>query len=93
MPPPKNTTSTAPALPQTLDKLLVSPAPRGKTLSTIPVTSGYSDVPQVSPTSHKKKVPSPVDLRNSTPEKETISKHHTVKAEAADQRTEPPLSE
>uniref|UniRef100_A0A3B4GNN2 Uncharacterized LOC102206332 n=1 Tax=Pundamilia nyererei TaxID=303518 RepID=A0A3B4GNN2_9CICH len=46
MPPPKNTTSTAPALPQTLDKLLVSPAPRGKTLSTIPVTSGYSDVPQ-----------------------------------------------
>ncbi|XP_005454302.3 capping protein, Arp2/3 and myosin-I linker protein 2 [Oreochromis niloticus] len=93
MPPPKNTTSTAPALPQTLDKLLVSPAPREKTLSTIPVTSGYSDVPQVSPTSHKKKVPSPVDLRNSTPEKETISKHHTVKAEAADQRTEPPLSE
>uniref|UniRef100_A0A3Q2WDX3 Capping protein regulator and myosin 1 linker 2 n=1 Tax=Haplochromis burtoni TaxID=8153 RepID=A0A3Q2WDX3_HAPBU len=82
MPPPKNTTSTAPVLPQTLDKLLVSPAPREKTLSTIPVTSGYSDVPQVSPTSHKKKVPSPVDLRNSTREKETISKHHTVKAEA-----------
>uniref|UniRef100_A0A3Q4H458 Capping protein regulator and myosin 1 linker 2 n=1 Tax=Neolamprologus brichardi TaxID=32507 RepID=A0A3Q4H458_NEOBR len=59
MPPPKNSTSTAPALPQTLDKLLVSPAPREKTLSTIPVTSGYSDVPQVSPTSNKKKVPSP----------------------------------
>lgn len=93
----KKSSSTAPALPQTLEKLLVSPAPQEKTLSTIPATAGYSDIPQVSPAPHKKKspstVPATVDLRNSIPEREAISKHPTVKAEPADQRTEPPLSE
>uniref|UniRef100_A0A3Q3EGF7 Capping protein regulator and myosin 1 linker 2 n=1 Tax=Labrus bergylta TaxID=56723 RepID=A0A3Q3EGF7_9LABR len=49
---------------------------------------------EVSPQSHKEKSPGSGDLRKSTQERgEAVSKQHTVKAEPADQRTEPPLSE
>lgn len=94
----KKSPSTAPALPQTLEKLLVSPPSQEKTPNTIPAASESPENPQVSPLSHKEKgpstVPATVDLRNSTQERgEAGSKQHTTKAEPADQRTEPPLSE
>ncbi|XP_078024393.1 capping protein, Arp2/3 and myosin-I linker protein 2 isoform X2 [Epinephelus lanceolatus] len=94
----KKSPNTASALPQTLEKLLVSPPPQEKTPSTIPATSESPENPQLSSLSHKKKspgtVPATVDVRNSTQERgEAVSKQHTTKAEPADQRTEPPLSE
>lgn len=86
--------STAPALAHLLEKTLVSPPPHEKTPSTI----SSETRPQVSPQSHKKKSPGTLaataDLGNSTKERgEAVSKQHTTKAEPADQRTEPPLSE
>ncbi|XP_042352050.1 capping protein, Arp2/3 and myosin-I linker protein 2 [Plectropomus leopardus] len=92
----KKSPSIAQAQPQTLEKLLVSPTPQEKTPSTIPAASETPEIPQVSP--HKKKspgtAPATVDVRNSTQERgEAASKQHTTKAEPADQRTEPPLSE
>ncbi|XP_035013107.2 capping protein, Arp2/3 and myosin-I linker protein 2 isoform X2 [Hippoglossus stenolepis] len=74
----KKSPSTVP----TLDKLLVSPPLQDKTSST----------------THKKKspgtAPATMDLGNSTEERgEALFKQHTMKAEPADQRTEPPLSE
>ncbi|XP_035498604.2 capping protein, Arp2/3 and myosin-I linker protein 2 isoform X2 [Scophthalmus maximus] len=90
----KKSPSTAPALAPTLEKLLVSPPPRDKTSSTIPAASEVPENPHVSPVSHKKKSPGTVDLGNSTQESgEALSEQHTVKAEPADQRTEPPPSE
>lgn len=93
----KKSPCTATALPQTLEKLLVSPPPQEKTPSTIPAASESPENPPVSPLSHKKSPgtgPSTVDVRNSTQERgEAASKQHTTKAEPADQRTEPPLSE
>ncbi|XP_034542518.1 capping protein, Arp2/3 and myosin-I linker protein 2 [Notolabrus celidotus] len=86
----KKSPSTSPAFTQTLEKLLVSPPPQEKTPSTSPAAS---EPPVESPQSHKEKGPG-TDLRKSTHEwEETVSKQHTVKAEPADQRTEPPLSE
>lgn len=85
----KRSPCTSPAFTQTLEKLLVAPPPQEKTPSTSPAAS---EPPEVSPHSHKEK--SPTDVRKSTHEREeTVSKQHTVKAEAADQRTEPPLPE
>ncbi|XP_060933282.1 capping protein, Arp2/3 and myosin-I linker protein 2 [Limanda limanda] len=74
----KKSPSTVP----TFDKLLVSPPLQDKTSST----------------THKKKspgtAPATKDLGNSTEERgEALSKQHTMKAEPADQRPEPPLSE
>ncbi|XP_039988071.1 capping protein, Arp2/3 and myosin-I linker protein 2 [Xiphias gladius] len=94
----KKSPSTAPALAQTLEKLVVSPPLQDKTPSTIPAASESLENPRVSALSHKMKspgtVPARVDLRNSTQERgEAVSKQHTMKAEPADQRTEPPLSE
>ncbi|KAM7396102.1 hypothetical protein PAMP_019171 [Pampus punctatissimus] len=87
---------TAPALAHLLEKTLVSPPPREKTPSTI--SSETLQRSQVSPLPHKKKSPgtsaATVDVGNSTQERgEVVSKQHTTKAEPADQRTEPPLSE
>ncbi|XP_068578997.1 capping protein, Arp2/3 and myosin-I linker protein 3-like [Cebidichthys violaceus] len=88
----KKSPSAVPLLPRTLEKLPVSPPPREKSLSTIP--SGSPENPRVSPLSHKKQSPGTADVRNSTQEGgEAVSKQHTMKAEPADQRTEPPLSE
>ncbi|XP_031723978.1 mucin-5AC-like [Anarrhichthys ocellatus] len=92
----KKSPSAAPPLPRTLEKLLVSPPPREKSLSTIP--SGSPENPRVSPLSHKKQspgtAPGTADVRNSTQEGgEAVSKQHTMKAEPADQRTDSPLSE
>ncbi|XP_041794805.1 capping protein, Arp2/3 and myosin-I linker protein 2 isoform X2 [Chelmon rostratus] len=94
----KKSPSTAPPFPQTLEKLLVSPSPQEKMPSTIPAASASPENPQVSPLPHKEKgadtAPATVDLRNSMQERgEAVSKQHTTKAEPADQRTEPPLSE
>lgn len=94
----KKSPSTAPPLPQTLGKLLVSPSPQEKMPSTISAASASPEHPQVSPLSHKEKgpstVPGTVDLRDSMQERgEVVSKQHTMKAEPADQRTEPSLSE
>lgn len=87
----KKSPSTPPALPQPLEKLLVSLPPQQKTPSTIPAVF---ENPRVSPMSHEEKgsgtVPATVDLKNST---QAVSKQHTTKAEPADQRTEPPLPE
>ncbi|XP_050929608.1 capping protein, Arp2/3 and myosin-I linker protein 2 isoform X2 [Lates calcarifer] len=96
--PPVTPTSQKRSPSTTLEKLLVSPSPQDKTPCTIPAASESPENPQVSPLSHKKKspgtVPATMDPRNSTQERgEVISKQHTVKAEPADQRTEPPLSE
>ncbi|XP_034389859.1 capping protein, Arp2/3 and myosin-I linker protein 2 isoform X3 [Cyclopterus lumpus] len=86
----------SPSAAQTLEKLPVSPSPREKSTSTIP--SGSPENPRVSPLSHKRKspgtAPATADVRNSTQKGgEAVSKQHTMKAEPADQRTEPPLSE
>ncbi|XP_037623048.1 capping protein, Arp2/3 and myosin-I linker protein 2 isoform X4 [Sebastes umbrosus] len=97
----KKSPSTVPPLLQTLEKRLVSPPPpppQEKTPGTIPAASESPENPQVSPLSHKKKspgtAPGTADVRNSTQERgEAASKQHTVTAEPADQRTEPPLSE
>ncbi|XP_070763209.1 capping protein, Arp2/3 and myosin-I linker protein 2 [Enoplosus armatus] len=91
----KKSPGTAPALPQTLEKLLASPPPQEKTPSTIPAASDSPENPQASPPSHEEKgpgtAPAAVDLGNSTQERgEAGSKQHTAKAEPADQRTEPP---
>ncbi|XP_062245655.1 capping protein, Arp2/3 and myosin-I linker protein 2 isoform X1 [Platichthys flesus] len=74
----KKSPSTVP----TFDKLLVCPPLQDKTSST----------------THKKKspgmAPATKNLGNSTEERgEALLKQHTMKAEPADQRTEPPLSE
>ncbi|XP_054476721.1 capping protein, Arp2/3 and myosin-I linker protein 2 [Anoplopoma fimbria] len=89
----KKSPSTAPQLLRTLEKLPVSPPPPGKSPSTI--SSGSPENPRVSSQgSHKKQSPGTADVRNSTQEEErAVSKQHTMKAEPADQRTEPPLSE
>lgn len=94
----KKSPSTAPPLPRTLEKLPVSPPPQEKTPSTIPAASESPVHPRVSPLSHKNKSPGAVaataDVRNSTQERgKALSTQHTMKAEPADQRTEPPLSE
>ncbi|XP_039664730.1 capping protein, Arp2/3 and myosin-I linker protein 2 isoform X2 [Perca fluviatilis] len=94
----KKSPSTAPPLPRTLEKPPVSPPSQEKTPSTIPAASESPEHPGVSPLSHKKKSPGAVaataDVRNSTQERgEALSTQHTMKAEPADQRTEPPLSE
>ncbi|XP_020496693.2 capping protein, Arp2/3 and myosin-I linker protein 2 [Labrus bergylta] len=87
----KKSPGTSPAFSQTLEKLLVSQSPQEKTPSTSPAAS---EPLEVSPQSHKEKSPGSGDLRKSTQERgEAVSKQHTVKAEPADQRTEPPLSE
>ncbi|XP_067444796.1 capping protein, Arp2/3 and myosin-I linker protein 2 isoform X2 [Thunnus thynnus] len=85
---------TAPAFSHLLEKTLVSPPPQEKTPSTI----SSETRPQVSPLPHMKKSPGTLaataDVGNSTKERgEAVSKQHTMKAEPADQRTEPPLSE
>jgi len=83
--------------PQTLEKLPVSPSPREKSPSTI--LSGSPEKPRVSPLTHKSQSPGTApgtapDVRTSTQKGgEALSKQHTMKAEPADQRTEPPLSE
>ncbi|XP_034735685.1 capping protein, Arp2/3 and myosin-I linker protein 2 [Etheostoma cragini] len=94
----KKSPSTAPPMPRTLEKLLVSPPPQEKTPSTIPAASESPEHPRVSPLSHKKKSPgaaaATADVRNSTQERGgALSTQHTMKAEPADQRTEPPLCE
>ena len=94
----KKSPSTAPAFSQTLEKLLASPQPQEKSPSTTPATSASPENPRASPLSHKEKspgtVPFTMDVRNSTQEGgEAASKQHMTKAEPADQRTEPPLSE
>ncbi|XP_034052519.1 capping protein, Arp2/3 and myosin-I linker protein 2 isoform X3 [Gymnodraco acuticeps] len=85
--------STGPRFPQTLEKRLLSPPSQEKTPGTISTISESQENPRVSPLSLKKKspgtAPPPEEGRNST--QEELSKQHTVKA--ADQRTEPPLSE
>ncbi|CAJ1057326.1 capping protein%2C Arp2/3 and myosin-I linker protein 2 [Xyrichtys novacula] len=87
----KKSPCTSPIFTQTLEKLLVSPPSQEKTPSTSPAAS---KLPEVSPQSLKEKSPGTVDLRKSTQESgEAVSKEHIVKAEPADQRTEPPLSE
>lgn len=102
--PPLTTTSqkkspgTPTTLPRTLEKLLVSPPPQETIPSTISATSASPEKPQASPLSHREKgpatEPATVDPRNSTQERrEVVTKQHTMKAEPADQRTEPPLSE
>nr|XP_046250721.1 capping protein, Arp2/3 and myosin-I linker protein 2 isoform X2 [Scatophagus argus] len=81
-----------PALTQTLEKPPVTPTSQKRSPSTAPDASSSPEIPQRRPLSQK--VPGTVDLRNSTQEKgESVSKQHTMKAEPADQRTEPPLSE
>ncbi|XP_008292680.1 capping protein, Arp2/3 and myosin-I linker protein 2 [Stegastes partitus] len=94
---PTSQKSIVTALPQALEKYAISPLPREKTHSTIPVASVSSEIPQVSPLSHKRSpgtVQPNMDMRTSTQEGgEAVSKHHTMKAEPPDQRTEPPLSE
>ncbi|XP_071344816.1 capping protein, Arp2/3 and myosin-I linker protein 2 isoform X2 [Trachinotus anak] len=90
----ENPPVTAPELAQTLEKLLVSPPPQDKAPSTIPAASESPEKPQLSPWSHKKKTPGTVDLRHSTQERrEAVPQQHTTRAEPADQRTDPPLSE
>ncbi|KAA8590692.1 hypothetical protein FQN60_014626 [Etheostoma spectabile] len=94
----KKSPSTAPPVPRTLEKPLVSPPPQEKTPSTIPAAPESPEHPRVSPLSHKKKSPGAVaataDSRNSTQERGgALSAQHTMKAEPADQRTEPPLCE
>ncbi|XP_041652225.1 capping protein, Arp2/3 and myosin-I linker protein 2 isoform X3 [Cheilinus undulatus] len=80
----KKSPSTSPAFHQTLEKLLVSPQPQEKTPSTSPAAS---EPLAASPQSHREKSPG----TQSTQERgETVSKQHTVKADPADQRTEPP---
>lgn len=95
---PKKSPGTPTTLPQTLEELLVSPPPQEMIPSTISATSASPEKPQVSPLSHGEKgpgtLPATVDPRNSTQERrEVVTKQHTTKAEPADQRTEPPLSE
>ncbi|XP_059190926.1 capping protein, Arp2/3 and myosin-I linker protein 2 [Centropristis striata] len=94
----KKSPSTAPTLSKTVEKLPVFPLTQEKAPSTIPGASESPEDPKVSPLSHKKKspgtVPATADVTNSTQERgEAVSKQHTMKAEPADQRTEPPLSE
>ncbi|KAI9523113.1 hypothetical protein NQZ68_031203 [Dissostichus eleginoides] len=85
--------STGPRFPQTLEKRLLSPPSQEKSPGTISAISESQENPRVSPLSLQKKspgtAPPPEEGRNST--QEELSKQHTVKA--ADQRTEPPLSE
>lgn len=83
----KKSPCTSPAFHQTLEKLLVSPPPQEKTPSTSPAAS---DPVEVSPQSHREKSP---DTPSTQERAEAVSKQHTVKAEHADQRTEPPPPE
>ncbi|XP_058501484.1 capping protein, Arp2/3 and myosin-I linker protein 2 [Solea solea] len=90
--------STTPGSARTLEKKSpVSPPLPDK--STIPAGSEFLESPQESSVSHKKKSPgtamATMAFGNSTQERgEAVSKQHTArKAEPADQRTEPALSE
>lgn len=88
----KKSPSTAQVSPQTVEKLLVSPTAQEKIPSTIPDTLASPEIPQEE--KDPGTAPATVDLRNSTQERgEAVSKQHTTKAEPADQRTEPPLSQ
>lgn len=88
----KKSPSTAPVFTQTIEKLLVPPPGQEKIPSTIPDEPTNPEIPQKEKRSDT--VPSTADVRHSTQERgEATSKQYTVKAEPADQRTEPPLSE
>ncbi|XP_044049141.1 capping protein, Arp2/3 and myosin-I linker protein 2 isoform X3 [Siniperca chuatsi] len=91
-----STLERPPAVTQTMEKPPLTPKSLTKTPSTIPAVSESPENPQVRSLSHKEKGPSivPVTVDLSTQERgEAGSKQHTMKAEPADQRTEPPLSE
>lgn len=76
----------AAALSQTLERPPITPTSQKKIPSTIPHAPAAPQNLQ----QERGHDPAP-DLRNST--QDTVSKQHTSKAEPADQRTEPPLSE
>ncbi|XP_062276911.1 capping protein, Arp2/3 and myosin-I linker protein 2 [Scomber scombrus] len=82
--------------PPTLEKPALTPTSHVKGPGSI--SSETLQRPQASPPPHRKKSPGTLaataDVGNSTQERgEAVSKQHTTKAEPADQRTEPPLSE
>ncbi|XP_072242642.1 capping protein, Arp2/3 and myosin-I linker protein 2 [Leuresthes tenuis] len=93
---PQNQSPSTMSVPQTLEKLLVSPSLQENVPSTSPVISEPSEMLSTSLSSHKKNSSgtAAVDQGNSTQERgEVASQQHTMMTEPAQHRTEPPLSE